>query len=244
MKKYGIDASVHISAQTGGFHLIYDEHGDRTLDVLGVAGSIGPEHFPKEFLATKFFLVGPVLNEISFALVQYLRSSSSATIFLDPQGMVRKIGCDNRIIHTCNKSEISETVKLVDFIKPNEIEIETIAGEKDPTFGLQWLSELNGGLPIVTLAERGSVLLDNGKLYKVPAYTTHAVDPTGAGDVYAGSFITEYLQSRNVSEAALFASAAASIKVEQVGPDFQLQLSSVNERKEAIRARLAVEAFG
>ena len=244
MKEYGIEAKVSISPQTGGFHLIYDEHGNRTLDVLGVAGNIGPENFPEEFLDSKFLLVGPVLNEIPLALLQYLRSSSSATIFLDPQGMVRRIGSDKRIIHTCNKSEISEAVKLVDFVKPNEPEIETIAGEKDPLVGLQWLHKLKGALPIVTLAERGSIFLDDGKLYRVPAYPTRAIDPTGAGDVYAGSFITDYLQSRSPPEAALFASAAASVKVEQVGPDFQLQLTMVGERKEAIRARLAVEGFG
>jgi sugar/nucleoside kinase (ribokinase family) len=244
MKKYGIEARVNISSQTGGFHLIYDEHGNRTLDVLGVAGNIGPENFPNEFLDSRFLLVGPVLNEVSLALLQYLRSSSSATIFLDPQGMVRMIGGDKRIVHTCNRSDLSEAVRLVDFVKPNEIEIETISGEKDPLVGIQWLDKLKGALPIVTLAERGSIFLDDGKLYRVPAYPTHAVDPTGAGDVYAGSFITEYVQRRSPSEAALLASAAASIKVEQVGPDFQLPLNLVKERKEAIRPRLAVEAFG
>jgi sugar/nucleoside kinase (ribokinase family) len=244
MKKYGVEEKVNISSQTGGFHLIYDERGDRTLDVLGVAGNISPENFPNEFLDSRFLLVGPVLNEVSLALLQYLRSSSSAIIFLDPQGMVRMIGSDKRIVHTCNRNELSEAVRLVDFVKPNEIEIETIAGEKDPLIGIQVLDNLKGALPIVTLAERGSILLEDGKLYRVPAYTTHAVDPTGAGDVYAGSFITEYVHRRSPSEAALFASAAASIKVEQVGPDFQLPLNLVKERKEAIRARLAVEDFG
>lgn len=244
MEKYGIEARVKIGSQTGGFHLIYDEHGNRTLDVLGVAGNVGADDIPKEFLDTRFLLLGPVLNEVPLEVVRYLRSSSSATIFLDPQGMVRKIGSDKRIVHTCNKDEINEAVRLVDFVKPNEPEIETMAGEKDPLVGLQWLERLKGAFPIVTLAERGSIFLEGGKLYRVPAYSTHAVDPTGAGDVYAGSFITEYLQSRSPSEAALFASAAASVKVEQVGPDFQLQLNLVKERREAIRARLALETFG
>jgi ribokinase len=99
-------------------------------------------------------------------------------------------------------------------------------------------------VPIVTLAERGSLLLDGDKLYRVPPFaTTHTIDPTGAGDVYAGSFITEYTRTGNLYEAALFASAAASIMVEQIGPDFRLTLKDVQERKETISDDLVVQTL-
>jgi sugar/nucleoside kinase (ribokinase family) len=130
----------------------------------------------------------------------------------------------------------------VDFVKPNEPEIETITGTKSPLVGLQKLREIGLALPIVTLAERGSLLLDGDRLYRVPPFATkRAIDPTGAGDVYAGAFITEYMQTKDIEESALFASAAASIMVEQVGPDFQLAMKDVQERKEAIRGQLMVE---
>jgi len=54
----------------------------------------------------------------------------------------------------------------------------------------------------------------------------------------------EYMRTWNLSEAALFASAAASLMVEQVGPDFRLAPQDVQERKEAIRSGLTVEALG
>jgi sugar/nucleoside kinase (ribokinase family) len=75
----------------------------------------------------------------------------------------------------------------------------------------------------------------------VPAFATDAIDPTGAGDVYAGSFITEYERACNLTESALFASAAASIMVEQVGPCFSLTVNAVMERVEEIRGRLVKE---
>jgi ribokinase len=132
----------------------------------------------------------------------------------------------------------------VDFIKPNEPETQTITLEKDPILALRHLAQMTrSGVPIVTLAERGSVLLDRDRLYKVPAFRTKAIDPTGAGDVYAGAFLVEYARTSDIVESALFASAAASVMVEQVGPNFVLPLPVVEERKKAIRQTLESESL-
>jgi sugar/nucleoside kinase (ribokinase family) len=242
MARYGVEAETNEGIETGGFHLVYGDDGNRTLDVLGVAGQISPKNFPEKFLDSKFILIGPILGEVSLELVEYIRGSSSATLFLDPQGLIRTIGEDKRIIHRCNAIEFKKLVELVDFVKPNEYEVETITGVKDPARAICRLREFGGAVPIVTLAERGSLLLDGNRLYRIPPYATSAVDPTGAGDVYAGSFITEYERTDDLSEETIFASAAASIKVEQVGPDFQLRLGDVELRKKVIRDKLSVEA--
>ena len=74
----------------------------------------------------------------------------------------------------------------------------------------------------------------------IPAYKTNAIDPTGAGDVYGGSFIVEYMRTHDYVESALFASAASSLMVEQVGPDFKLDPSEVRRRRESIRTSLVM----
>jgi sugar/nucleoside kinase (ribokinase family) len=245
MAKYGIRAATNRdSSTTGGFHLIYDRNGNRTLDVLGVAGKIGESDYPEEFLDSAFILVGPILGEVDLELFRFLRSNSSARIFLDPQGLVRTIGKDGRVRHSCDRSSLQKIIELVDFVKPNEQEIETITGEKDPFAGVRRLQSMGSAVPIVTLAERGSLLLDGNDLYQIPPYpTSRAIDPTGAGDVYGGAFITEYVRTGKLSEAALFASAAASMMVEQVGPDFYLGLKDVEDRKVAIRNQMRVETL-
>lgn len=244
MKSYGIDASMDATShETGGFHLVYDIKGDRTLDVLGVAGKITKKNFPEEFLDSRFFLIGPILAEVDLELVEFLRASSSSKLFLDPQGLVRQIGKDRRIIHSCDRAAFKRIAENVHFIKPNEHESQTITGQGDPLVALRRLGELGAGISIVTLAERGSLFLDGDQLYRIPAFGTRAVDPTGAGDVYAGSFITEYGRTASLLEAALFASAAASIMVEQVGPDFHMDAREVERRKEAIRDRLVTETL-
>jgi sugar/nucleoside kinase (ribokinase family) len=125
---------------------------------------------------------------------------------------------------------------MVDFVKPNEPESVTITGEKDPTLALKRIREMGAKVPIVTLADRGSLILDGDTIHRIPAYATRAIDPTGAGDVYGGSFVREFMRSEKLVDSALYASAAASMMVEQVGPDFQISEASVLERRKTLRA--------
>ena len=242
MKNYGIEVGMDTtSKETGGFRLVYDQNGDRTLDVLGVAGKITPNSFPEEFLDSHFFLVGPILGEVDLGLIEFLRSLSPSKLFLDPQGLVRITGEDRRVIHSCERTIFKRIAQLVDFIKPNEHESETITGEKDPVLAARQIGRLGSAIPIVTLADRGSILIGDNSLCRIPAFPTSAIDPTGAGDVYAGSFITDYIRKGNIIEAAMFASAAASLKVEQMGPDFRIPLEAAEQRKKEIRERFLVE---
>jgi sugar/nucleoside kinase (ribokinase family) len=244
MSVFGIEVNADTSGkETGGFHLVYDEKGDRTLDVLGVAGRITPRNFPEEFLQARFMVIGPILGEVDRDLIQYLRSSTSSKLFLDPQGLIRDIGRDNRIVHHCKKDEFAKIAQQVDFIKPNEPESRTITGETNAVLALGRLRDMSAAVPIVTLAERGSMLLEDGKLCRTPPYPTKAIDPTGAGDVYAGSFITRYSRGGSLAEASMYASAAASIKVEQVGPGFRLHHKAVMERVKMLRGQAAAEGL-
>jgi sugar/nucleoside kinase (ribokinase family) len=244
MNDFGIEVSADTTGKgTGGFHLVYDEKGDRTLEVLGIAGPITPKSFPDKFLRARFMIVGPIMGEVDRGLMEFLRSSTSSKLFLDPQGLIRTIGHDNRIVHKCDRDEFAKIAQQVDFIKPNEYESRTITGEADPVLALGRLREMGAAVTIITLAERGSLLLENGKLRRIPPYPTRAVDPTGAGDVYAGSFITRYLRAGSLAESSLYASAAASIKVEQVGPGFRLSDTAVLERVNVIRDRTVAEGF-
>jgi len=235
---YGVTASLDTNSETGGFHLEYDDTGNRTLEVLGIAEKIDSSNIDDEFLDTRFILIGPILGEVDLDLIRFIRSSSDAKLLLDPQGLIRLVGKDQKIVHKCDRDQFSKILDLVDFVKPNEPESVTITDSDDPLRGLKRLREMGSAFPIITLAERGSVLIHDDSEYRVPAYGTKAIDPTGAGDVYGGSFIVEYLRTHNYVESALFASAASSIMVEQVRPDFELQPSEVKRRRESIRAAL------
>ena len=239
LKTYGLSSSLGTDISTGGFHLEYDETGNRTLEVLSIAEKIGPNDLPDDFLNARFILIGPILGEVNLDLIEFIRTSTNAKLFLDPQGLIRFVGEDRKIIHKCETGSFNEILNLVDFVKPNEPEGVTITGSNVPLVQLKCLKEMGDAFPIITLAERGSVLIYEDLEWKIPAFSTNAIDPTGAGDVYGGSFIVEYLRTHDYVESALFASAASSLMVEQVGPDFHLPVDEVKRRKEVIRLRLA-----
>lgn len=236
------DAALKIAEQTGGFKLVYDSKGNRTLDVLGVAGRILPEDIPSRFLESRYILLGPILQEVDLGLVKFISENSNAEIFLDPQGMLRKFDAEGKIIHYCEREIMKQVVSLVHFVKPNEIESQVLTGETDPYLATRMLVEWGAKIGIVTLAEKGSIVCAEGQYLTVPAYATVAVDPTGAGDTYAGSFLVEYGRTNSLADSAAFASATASIMVENIGPDFPVDEDNVRRRSIQIRPQVRVHS--
>jgi sugar/nucleoside kinase (ribokinase family) len=237
--KYGVELPfVKASKETGGFKLVYDDKGNRTLDVIGVAGKIHPEDIPLKCLDARIILLGPILQEVDLELVEFLSDRSCAEIFLDPQGIVREIEGNGRIREVCDRARAEAFVKLVDIVKPNEHESKILTGLEDPYDSVETLVNWGAKIGIVTLAERGSIVYSEQEFCRIPAYMTIAKDPTGAGDTYAGAFIKRYLEGANLFDVALFASTAASIKVEHTGPDFQLEYSQVNDRVQKMRGHV------
>ncbi|MBN1486060.1 MAG: bifunctional hydroxymethylpyrimidine kinase/phosphomethylpyrimidine kinase [Anaerolineae bacterium] len=237
MERYNIAHHVTLSKETGGFSLVYDETGDRTLDVLGIAEPVStlPEDLPK----AKIVFFGPVLGETPLDLVKAAREKTEAPFVLDPQGLVRRLESSDRIIRYFNP-ELREILPYFEVVKANEHEAQVITGvnpREDARMAAVKLYEFGCKVAIVTLAEAGSVLFDGRDFYRIPPYATLAKDPTGAGDVYAGSFIFRYLANGgNLVDAAYFASCAASIMVENTGPDFPMSVAEVERRMQTLQA--------
>ncbi len=241
LERFGIeDLQILDGASTGGFKLVYFENGDRTLQVLGVAGEIRFEKLSsttiKALKNAKFILLGPILNEIDVDFVRSLRKVCEGKLFLDPQGIIRRIGSNNMIEHAFDLDEVREIISLVDFVKPNEFEAEALTGLNNPSESAKLLAEwCGGGVSIVTLGEKGSILSFKGGVFTIPPYKTFAYDPTGAGDSYAGAFITRLLSGASLIDAAYYASAASSIMVEYTGPDFKMSREEVEKRLRIIK---------
>ena len=71
---------------------------------------------------------------------------------------------------------------------------------------------------IVTVAERGAILLRGGREILVPGYVAErVVDPTGAGDAFCAGLALSLADGNNLEEAARYANAVASFAVEAVG---------------------------
>ncbi|HEY9077608.1 MAG TPA: PfkB family carbohydrate kinase [Anaerolineaceae bacterium] len=226
----GVGFHLIASHQTGGFSLDYDARGDRKLTVLGIADPIPAS--PDLAEPCDFILFGPILGETSPELGKAILSQVNAPVMLDPQGTLRKI-VDGKIVHEVTPAFV-ELARLSTVVKANEIETITVTGidpRKDPEAAVKALHSTGCQIAVTTLAEAGSIIYDGQTYYRIPPYTTNAIDPTGAGDTYAAGFMVRYLENPgNLTVVGCFASAVASVMVENSGPDFPLTRSEADRR--------------
>jgi sugar/nucleoside kinase (ribokinase family) len=235
-ERYKLDLNIEQSDQTGGFQLVYDARGDRTLDVLGVAGPISS--LPETALASAdAVIIGPIMQETSSDLIHQIAAHTKAPLFLDPQGLLRRIESDGHVEHY-RDAQIDLIAPLCTVIKANELETRIITGLDPREHGpeaAQRLHALGCKIAIVTLAEAGSIIYDGQKVYRIPAYSTVASDPTGAGDTYLAGFIDSYLHNpHDLFTAGCAGSATSSIWIEHTGPDALVSRNEVDHRRSTV----------
>lgn len=237
LARWDVQSRLFPSRESGGFQLIYDHAGNRTLAVLGVADPIPAE--ADGYTEADFILLGPILGEIPADLVRQVRTFSKAPILLDPQGLLRVQRPDEGIDHE-RTAAFEEIAGLCTVIKANELETRVITGidpRRDPAKAVLALHKFGAEISVVTLAEAGSIIYDGDRLYPIPPHRTRAIDPTGAGDTYAAGFMVRYLETpEDLSQVGCFGSAVASVMVENSGPEFPLSRAEADRRAEALLA--------
>jgi sugar/nucleoside kinase (ribokinase family) len=94
---------------------------------------------------------------------------------------------------------------------------EHVTGIKDPERALRKLRERHDGLLCVTLGARGAMALDGDVPHYSPGFRVHAVDTTGAGDVFRAGVIYALLQGWRGGGMLRFANAAAALSCTRAG---------------------------
>lgn len=115
-----------------------------------------------------------------------------------------------------------ELYKLSDIFAPNETETELLIGMPVKTLeeaeeAAKKLRQAGPETVIITLGEKGALLVDEEGTTHVPAVETDAVDTTGAGDAFIGSLAYFLAEGRPMRDAIRRANAVAAISVTKVG---------------------------
>jgi sugar/nucleoside kinase (ribokinase family) len=105
-----------------------------------------------------------------------------------------------------------------------------LTGESDPERALRKMRRTHDGMLCVTLGPQGAMLLVGDTLYAEPAPRIHAIDTTGAGDVFRGAFVHAWLRGDSPSDILRFANAAAATSCTREGA-----MSGVPTEPEALR---------
>lgn len=92
-------------------------------------------------------------------------------------------------------------------------------GDRDPLAIAQELLDMGVQVAMITLAAGGCLVASKEQVVWVMAPPVTAIDSFGAGATFSAGFIYGYLQQWNLAAIARLATAAASLKVTQIGLD-------------------------
>jgi sugar/nucleoside kinase (ribokinase family) len=143
------------------------------------------------------------------------------------------------------RDELRDLLPHVDLLFLNSSEAESLAGRSGLEAAARSLLGFGAKLVCIKRAHLGACLSTAAYSISCPAFARAAlVDPTGAGDGFAGAFLghldangSDYTDEAAAGQALVFATAVASAVVEEVGPGGLLRLTpeEIHTRMDAIR---------
>ncbi|MBN4064315.1 hypothetical protein JYU04_01115 [Dehalococcoides mccartyi] len=213
----GIELKKVDSEHTASFANYYDS-GDRTQVLIASGNRIHREAVPEDWTNPDIVFVGPLLHEIPTDCVNWFDAKLSCLV---PSGWLRRWAHDGAISHANMLPPFRG--KKWNVIVVSESEIAELP--QDQLFDL-------AEIVCVTRGEKGTSIWKDGSWIQIPATPAEPVDFTGAGDVWATTFVIALSEGRSLVEAGRYASVAAAISIESTG------LSGCPSR-EQIEARLA-----
>lgn len=116
-------------------------------------------------------------------------------------------------------------LKEVNIYVANDQEARLLSGESNLLKAARCLYNYGPGMILIKKGEHGVLFFSKKFIFSLPAYPTDKViDPTGAGDTFAGGFMGYLTRAKKINEASIkkalaYAVVAASFNVEDFGLD-------------------------
>jgi sugar/nucleoside kinase (ribokinase family) len=114
-------------------------------------------------------------------------------------------------------------LKQVDIYVANDQEARSLSGESNLIKAAKCLYSYGPGMILIKKGEHGVLFYSSKFIFSLPAYPTDKViDPTGAGDTFAGGFMGYLTKAKKINEtilrkAIVYGTVAASFNVEDFG---------------------------
>jgi sugar/nucleoside kinase (ribokinase family) len=231
-KKRGIDASgLEIIKGGKTFHWKGYYEGDmgtaHTISTeLGVFAEFNPK-IPESFKSSDILFLANIDPALQ---LRVKKEMGSVFTMLDTMNLWIDI----------KKDDLLKVIKEIDILLVNEGEAFQLTGEANFINGANKLLELGPKYIVIKKGAYGVSIHGKGLYFALPAYpVTKVVDPTGAGDSFAGGFISYLDNGKEINEntiknALAYATVMASFYVEGFGIEGLLDIDSdkINKRLE------------
>jgi ribokinase len=201
----GIELHALESAVTTTFSFRYVD-GRRWLRLKARAKGIGADVIPTALRETRSVVLASIAHEIEPSVFDVYRGIPCV---LAAQGYLRSWDADG----TVRRRDWDEASDVLAHVSVAVVSDEDIEGDLELARGWARTAPV-----IVTIAERGAIVLRGGREIEVGGFPTdEVVDQTGAGDAFCAGLALALADGDDLEAAARFANAVASFAVEGVG---------------------------
>lgn len=201
----------------GKYH--YDLNSRDTLDTqLNVLATFDPQ-VPESYKDCEFLMLGNLDPKVQMRVIEQLPNRPKLVV-LDTMNFWMDIALDS----------LKEVMKKVDVITINDEEARQLSGEYSLVKAARKILTMGPKYVVIKKGEHGALLFDKDHMFFAPALPLEEVmDPTGAGDTFAGGFIgfiahTKDISFENMKRAIIIGSSLASFTVEKFGTERILDL--------------------
>ena len=184
---------------------------------------------PKEYTKSEFLMLGNLMPSVQKRVLEQMKERPKL-IVLDTMNF----WMDNFM------PDLKQALKTTDVLTINDDEARQLSEEHSLLEAAKKILTMGPKYLIIKKGEHGAILFGEGKTFYSPAVLLeNVVDPTGAGDSFAGGFIGYLAQNKNISfenmkKAVVYGSVLASFTVEKLGTE---SIQTINEEK--VKKRLA-----
>jgi len=238
-----------------------DEYGDFILESMGKVDveRVGRENRTGMCISIiidndRSLLVLPNANDLFTTApcdLEYLRNSKVVhlTSFVGKRSMMAQVritrDLQSEVIVSLDPGELyahrgievmKPLIERADIMFPSGTEVRILTG-MDPVRGSKKLMRMGPDIVVCTMGRKGAAIVTAEGTIRIPSEKVKPVDKTGAGDVFAASFIAGMLRKWDLEECGRFAAMASARSIAEYGrdgyPDLELLKSFEGGRTDA-----------
>ena len=179
---------------------------ERRQKLVSTARPLAVRDLPEDWREAPLALLAPVAQEVDPRLAS---SFDDGSVGAAAQGWMRAMDKDSWVVAQpwAGAREVLNRVLAV-FVSAEDLR----GHEAQIT---EWVQRVP--VAVVTAGSTGALLYVNGERYEVHPRRTREVDPTGAGDVFAATFLIQYQREGDPWAAAAAAACAGALAIEGEG---------------------------
>ncbi|MBX3250465.1 MAG: sugar kinase [Myxococcales bacterium] len=184
---------------------------------LGVFADFDPK-IPERFRQTPFVMLGNIAPELQLSVLDQVERpklvvADTMNFWIDGA-----------------RPALEKLLRGVDVLVINEEEARQLSGHHHLVRVASALLDMGPRTLVIKQGEYGAWLFAGENIFNAPAFLLEAVDPTGAGDAFAGGFLGYVARHGNTEpetlrQAVIYGSAVASFCVEGIAVERLLSLS-------------------